>query len=51
MKKHNLLKLELWTKVGLAKHKKESKEHKHNTELKEEVAEALHKILIKIQSL
>jgi hypothetical protein len=51
MKKHNLLKLELWTKVGLAKHHPSSKEYQENKRLKEEVSQALHKVLIKIQSL
>lgn len=37
MKKHNLLKLELWTKVGLAKHKVGSEEYDKNKELKEKV--------------
>lgn len=30
MKKHNLLKLELWTKVGLAKHRTNTEEYKRN---------------------
>lgn len=37
MKKHNLLKLELWTKVGLAKYAANTKEYQDNKQLKEEV--------------
>ena len=51
MKKHSLLKLELWTKVGLAKHINNSEERQRNEKLKEKVSQALHKVLVRIPSL
>ena len=51
MKKHSLVKLELWTKVGLAKHIKNKEELRRNEDLKEKVSQALHKVLVEIQSL